>query len=90
MTEKTVALEDLAPEGAKVEQYKSMGMEASKRCDRCGAQAYLEVVKDGASFLMFCAHHAGEHMEKLLTMTGAVIHDHRPFLFKQEEEPVAL
>jgi hypothetical protein len=38
---------------------------ASDRCDRCGAQAYLRVVLASGSELLFCAHHAREHGDKL-------------------------
>ena len=35
------------------------------RCDRCGAQAYLRVELQTGGELLFCAHHAREHGEKL-------------------------
>jgi hypothetical protein len=38
---------------------------ASDRCDRCGAQAYLRVDLASGSELLFCAHHAREHGDKL-------------------------
>lgn len=38
---------------------------AIDRCDRCGAQAYLRVHLKGGGELMFCAHHAREHSDKL-------------------------
>ncbi len=38
---------------------------AVDRCDRCGAQAYLRVQLKGGGELLFCAHHAREHGEKL-------------------------
>lgn len=49
---------------------------AQDRCDRCGAQAYLRVELSEAGLeLLFCAHHAREHKDKLAQMAGAVIHD---------------
>ena len=33
--------------------------------DRCGAQAYLRVALASGLELLFCAHHAREHGEKL-------------------------
>ncbi|WP_217702786.1 DUF7455 domain-containing protein [Nocardioides guangzhouensis] len=46
---------------------------AADRCDRCGAQAYLRVELASGLELLFCAHHAREHGEKLqevaVTMT---------------------
>lgn len=38
---------------------------AVDRCDRCGAQAYLRVQLRGGGELLFCAHHAREHGDKL-------------------------
>lgn len=34
------------------------------RCDSCGAQAYVRVLL-GGSELLFCAHHASRHEDKL-------------------------
>lgn len=47
---------------------------ASDRCDRCGAQAYLRVHLASGSELLFCAHHAREHGEKLKTV-AVNVHD---------------
>lgn len=47
---------------------------ASDRCDRCGAQAYLRVHLSGGSELLFCAHHAREHGDKLKTV-AVNVHD---------------
>lgn len=33
---------------------------AQHRCDRCGAQAYVQMDK-GSATLLFCAHHFNEH-----------------------------
>lgn len=40
-------------------------LNASDRCDRCGAQAYLRFELAGGGELHFCAHHAREHGDKL-------------------------
>ena len=37
---------------------------AADRCDACGAQAYISVEVIGTQ-LLFCAHHARKHEEKL-------------------------
>lgn len=47
---------------------------ASDRCDRCGAQAYLRVHLASGSELLFCAHHAREHGDKLRTI-AVNVHD---------------
>jgi hypothetical protein len=47
---------------------------AVDRCDRCGAQAYLRVSLQGGGELLFCAHHAREHGEKLREI-AAYVHD---------------
>jgi hypothetical protein len=43
----------------------SAGLTAADRCDRCGAQAYLRVELQSGGELLFCAHHAREHGDKL-------------------------
>lgn len=43
----------------------STALSAVDRCDRCGAQAYLRVELSGGGELLFCAHHAREHGDKL-------------------------
>lgn len=47
---------------------------AMDRCDRCGAQAYMRVILHSGGELMFCAHHARAHREKL-TQVAARIQD---------------
>ena len=47
---------------------------AGDRCDRCGAQAYLRVELQSGGELLFCAHHAREHGDKLREVAAAV-HD---------------
>jgi hypothetical protein len=47
---------------------------AGDRCDRCGAQAYLRVEINTGGELLFCAHHAREHGEKLREV-AATVHD---------------
>jgi len=47
---------------------------ASDRCDRCGAQAYLRVELAGGGELLFCAHHAREHGDRLREL-AVHIHD---------------
>jgi hypothetical protein len=39
-------------------------LQASDRCDRCGAQAYVRVVLAGGE-LLFCAHHGRKYEGKL-------------------------
>ena len=47
---------------------------AADRCDRCGAQAYLRVELARGGELLFCAHHAREHGDKLREIAISV-HD---------------
>jgi len=35
------------------------------RCDRCGAQAYYRITLNNGGELLFCAHHAHMHEDKL-------------------------
>ena len=46
---------------------------AADRCDRCGAQAYLRVELATGGELLFCAHHAREHSEKLREVAVTVV-----------------
>ena len=49
------------------------GLTAADRCDRCGAQAYLRVELQSGGELLFCAHHAREHGEKLRQIAANVV-----------------
>jgi len=51
----------------------SAALTAADRCDRCGAQAYLRVELESGLELMFCAHHAREHGDKLKTLAVTVV-----------------
>lgn len=46
---------------------------ASDRCDRCGAQAYLRVELQSGGELLFCAHHAREHGDKIRELAAHVV-----------------
>ena len=50
----------------------STPLSALDRCDRCGAQAYLRVELAGGGDLLFCAHHAREHCDKLREIAVAL------------------
>ncbi|CAN5229023.1 MAG: DUF7455 domain-containing protein [Nocardioides sp.] len=50
----------------------SSSLSALDRCDRCGAQAYLRVELQSGGELLFCAHHAREHGEKLKEIAASV------------------
>ena len=47
-------------------------LSAADRCDRCGARAYLRAVLPSGSALLFCAHHAREHADKLASVATHV------------------
>jgi hypothetical protein len=49
-------------------------LSAVDRCDRCGAQAYVRVELAGGAELLFCAHHARQHEDKLRAI-AVTIHD---------------
>lgn len=49
-------------------------LNASDRCDSCGAQAYLRVTLASGGELLFCAHHARAHQDKL-QQVALKIHD---------------
>ena len=50
----------------------SAELTAADRCDRCGAQAYLRVELQSGGELLFCAHHAREHDDKIKEMAAHV------------------
>ena len=47
---------------------------ASDRCDRCGAQAYVQVMLTSGGELLFCGHHARKHLDQLRPLAYE-IHD---------------
>lgn len=49
-------------------------LSAVDRCDRCGAQAYVQVELMEGSELLFCAHHARQYSDKLYEV-ALVIYD---------------
>lgn len=49
-------------------------LNAADRCDRCGAQAYVRVELATGLELLFCAHHARLHEDKLRNV-AVNIHD---------------
>ena len=49
----------------------SAALTAADRCDRCGAQAYLRVELQSGGELLFCAHHAREHGDKLTEIAAS-------------------
>jgi hypothetical protein len=51
----------------------SSALTAADRCDRCGAQAYLRVELQSGGELLFCAHHAREHGDKLREIAAQVV-----------------
>ena len=51
----------------------SAALTAADRCDRCGAQAYLRVELQSGGELLFCAHHAREHGDKLKEIAVTVV-----------------
>lgn len=54
-------------------------LDATDRCDRCGAQAYVRVLLPGGGDLMFCRHHARAHGDKL-SEVAIEIHDESDLL----------
>lgn len=51
----------------------SAPLTAEDRCDRCGAQAYLRVALQAGGELLFCAHHARQHEDKLKEVAVTVV-----------------
>ena len=58
----------------------SSQLTALDRCDRCGAQAYVEVKLTASKMLLlFCAHHFRENEDKL-KLTSRIVRDERKIL----------
>jgi len=48
------------------EQEKVWLLDATDRCDRCSAQAYVKVIGKNASDLLFCGHHYNKAMDNAI------------------------
>jgi hypothetical protein len=52
------------PVAVEVPDVTTIALDATHRCDRCGAQAFV-ATQHGKSELLWCAHHFTEHEKKL-------------------------
>lgn len=58
-----------------VQKPETIMLDATHRCDRCGAQAYVHASHENwPGEILFCAHHGREHVPALLE-AGAWVHD---------------
>jgi hypothetical protein len=71
-----------ASAGAASELAAGPQLTAADRCDACGAQAYVRVVVNNGE-LLFCAHHAKKHQEKLSAVARSW-HDETARLFEEQ------
>ena len=62
-------------------------LNASDRCDRCGAQAYVRVIMANGFELLFCAHHSREHADKL-RQVALKIHDESDRVKRDEDNRI--
>jgi len=46
---------------------------AADRCDRCGAAAQVRAVLPSGGELLFCAHHARKHDDKLRELAAKIV-----------------
>ena len=58
------------------------------RCDRCGAQAYVQATLPSGRDLLFCGHHGAAHASALRT-AGAALHDETAALTVRRESSAA-
>ena len=65
---------DRAQEGETAEGGLAGALTAMDRCDRCGAQAYVQALLPNGLELLFCAHHNRQH-SSALTKIAVGIHD---------------
>jgi 4-hydroxyphenylpyruvate dioxygenase-like putative hemolysin len=47
-------------------------LNAARRCDRCGAQAYVRVLLHTRQDLLFCAHHYRQHAPALAKVAAQI------------------
>ena len=45
---------------------------AADRCDRCGAAAKVRAVLSSGGELLFCQHHANEHLDRLREIDATI------------------
>jgi hypothetical protein len=50
----------------------STPLTAVDRCDRCGAAAKVRAVLPAGGELLFCQHHANEHMDRLKELAAVI------------------
>ncbi|TXH45027.1 MAG: hypothetical protein E6Q90_02470 [Actinobacteria bacterium] len=62
---------------------------ASDRCDRCGAQAFVQVRLLSGGELLFCGHHAREHIDKVRPL-AAEIYDFTHTIDKSDAQRAGL
>jgi hypothetical protein len=48
------------------EEEKVWLLDATDRCDRCSAQAYVKVIGKNGSDLLFCGHHYNKAMDNAI------------------------
>lgn len=65
-------------------EHDNIGMSATCRCDRCGAQAWVAVTLKSGRSLLFCRHHYEKHEDKVKE-SAIRIADYRPYLLTQEK-----
>lgn len=63
-------------------------LNATDRCDGCGARAYVRVTVNGTD-LLFCAHHARKYRDRLFEAATSW-HDETSLLEQQEKARVGL
>ena len=66
----------------------AQALTAEDRCDRCGAQAYLRVELQTGGELLFCAHHAREHGDKLRQVAVNLVDETHKLTDTPEPAPV--
>jgi hypothetical protein len=55
-------------------------LKVADRCDKCGAQAFVQVVFGNGHDLLFCGHHYAAFQGAL---PDATVHDHRESINKE-------
>ncbi len=60
------------PSSREKEEPRVYKLNTSHRCDKCGAQAYVDVILNSGNNLLFCKHHYDRFELSLMPITDSV------------------
>ena len=63
----------MKPEVVQMDTLTADTLTTTDRCDRCGAQAYVQITLKGGGDLRFCVHHYSAHADKLADVAEHIV-----------------